>query len=181
MGDRTHLSTWISADAKQRFTAAADRQGLSASAFLKRLIDQALAAGGTDEEALSKPVEVRDARITIRLVPEDQVLLRERAAARSMPAATYVSALVRIHLRRVAPLPDRECMALRSTVNELAALGRNLNVMTRLMHQDARRPGPGRNEVYAMLRICEGLRDHVRELIKANLVSWEIGRDTTGR
>jgi hypothetical protein len=26
-----------------------------------------------------------------------------------------------------------------------------------------------------MLRICEALRDHVRALIKANLVSWEAG------
>jgi len=41
-------------------------------------------------------------------------------------AATYVSVLVRAHLRQLAPLPDRELSALRSTVNELAALGRNL-------------------------------------------------------
>jgi hypothetical protein len=26
-----------------------------------------------------------------------------------------------------------------------------------------------------MLRICEALRDHVRALIKGNLISWDIG------
>jgi hypothetical protein len=26
-----------------------------------------------------------------------------------------------------------------------------------------------------MLKICEGLRHRFRELIKANLVSWEVG------
>jgi hypothetical protein len=26
-----------------------------------------------------------------------------------------------------------------------------------------------------MLRVCEGLRDHFRALIKANLISWEVG------
>jgi len=121
------------------------------------------------------PVRGRDARVTVRLVADDRALLRERAAARTIPAATYVSALVRAHLRHVAPLPDRELAALRSAVNELAALGRNLNTMTRLLHQDTRQTGPGRQEVQAMMRICEGLRDHFRSVVKANLVSWEVG------
>ena len=92
-----------------------------------------------------------------------------------MAAATYVSVLVRSHLRRVAPLPDRELSSLQVAVRELAALGRNLNTMARLLHQDARQAVPGRQDVLAMLRICEALRDHVRALIKANLISWDIG------
>jgi predicted DNA binding CopG/RHH family protein len=51
--------------------------------------------------------EPRGARLTIRLVPEDRLLLCERAAARGMPAATYVSSLVRAHLRTLAPCPRR--------------------------------------------------------------------------
>ena len=94
----THLSTWVSADFKQRFTDEAAREGLSA--FLKRLVERALA--GTESEFVvvraSIPI-ARDARITIRLVPEDRLLLRECAAARGMPAASYVSTLVRAHLR----------------------------------------------------------------------------------
>jgi hypothetical protein len=74
-------------------------------------------------------------------------------------AATYVSVLVRAHLRQLAPLPDRELSALRSTVNELAALGRNLNTMARLLQQDSRAVVPGRNEVLSMVKICEVLRD----------------------
>ena len=175
MAGSTHVSTWVSAETKQRFASAAARQGLSESALLKRLIEQMLAVGAGDEAVLPSPLPVRDARVTIRLVGNDQALLRERAAARTMPAATYVSALVRAHLRQVAPLPDRELAALRATVNELAAVGRNINTMARLLHQDSRQPGPGRVEARMMLRICEALRDHVRDLIKANLVSWEVG------
>ena len=92
-----------------------------------------------------------------------------------MPAATYVSMLVRAHLRQLAPLPDRELSALRSAVNELAVLGRNLNTIARSFQQDRREVAPGRSEVYAMLKVCEGLRDHFRALIKANLVSWDVG------
>jgi hypothetical protein len=177
----THLSTWVSAETKQRFASAAARQGLSESALLKRLIEQMLAIGAGDVEAPPAPEPLRDARVTIRLVADDQALLRERAAARTMPAATYVSSLVRAHLRQVAPLPDRELAALRATVNQLGAVGRNLNTMTRLLHHDSRQAGPGREEARLMLRICEALRDHVRALIKANLVSWEVGHAEQSR
>ena len=171
-----HLSTWISSEMKQRFANAAARQSLSESALLKRLVEQMLANASSDD--LAEPVapsDSRDARLTVRLVPEDRALLRERAAARTMHAATYVSALVRSHLRRVAPLPDRELSSLQASVRELAAIGRNLNTMARLLQQGARQAVPGLQEVQAMLRVCEALRDHFRALIKANLISWNIG------
>ena len=176
MAGSTHLSTWISAEAKQRFAAAAARQGLSESALLKRLVEQMLASAGTDD--LSDPiapVDLRDARVTVRLVPEDRALLRERAAARTMPAATYVSVLVRAHLRGLRPLPDRELSSLQASIRELAAIGRHLNAMARLLAQDTRQAAPGRREVEAMFKVATGLRDHFHALIKANRVSWEIG------
>jgi hypothetical protein len=171
-----HLSTWISGETKQRFANTAARQSLSESALLKRLVEQMLASAPSDD--LGEPVapsDPRGARLTVRLVPEDRALLRERAAARTMHAATYVSVLVRSHLRRVAPLPDRELSSLQTSVRELTAIGRNLNVMARLLQQDARQAVPGRQEVQAMLQVCEALRDHFRTLIKANLISWDIG------
>ncbi|MGH8211533.1 MAG: plasmid mobilization protein [Steroidobacteraceae bacterium] len=171
-----HLSTWISCETKQRFATAAARQSLSESALLKRLVEHMLASAPSDDHAEPiAPSDRRDARLTVRLVPEDRALLRERAAARTMHAATYVSALVRSHLRRVAPLPDRELSSLQASVTELAAMGRNLNAMARLLQQDARQAAPGLQEVQAMLRVCEALRDHFRALINANLISWDIG------
>lgn len=182
MTGNTHLSTWISNEANQRFATAAARQSLSESALLKRLVEQMLAS--TEIDDVAKPLatpDPRDARLTVRLVPEDRALLRERAAARTLPAATYISVLVRSHLRRLAPLPDRELSSLQAAVRELAAIGRNLNMMARLLHQDVRQAAPGQQEVLAMLRICEALRDHVRALIKANLISWDIGHAEQGR
>jgi hypothetical protein len=35
--------------------------------------------------------------------------------------------------------------------------------------------GPGREELKTMLRVCEALRDHVKALIRSNLISWEQG------
>lgn len=175
MTGSTHLSTWVDADTKLRFGNAAARQGLSESALLKRLVGQMLASVPEETLAPISSVDLRDARVTVRLVPEDRMLLRERAVARNMPAATYVSVLVRAHLRQLAALPDRELAALRSCVIELAVIGRYLNTIARLLQQDRREVVPGRKEVFAMLRVCDVLHDRVRELIRVNLVSWEVG------
>jgi hypothetical protein len=175
MTGSAHLSTWVDAETKLRFGNAAARQGLSQSALLKRLVGQMLASVPEETLAPISAVDLRDARVTVRLVPADRTLLRERAVARNMPAATYVSVLVRAHLRQLAALPDRELAALRSCMNELAAIGRNLNTIARLLQQDRREAVPGRNEAFAMLRVCDALHDRVRDLIRANLVSWEVG------
>jgi predicted DNA binding CopG/RHH family protein len=107
MTGSTHLSTWVSNEAKQRFATAAARQSLSESALLKRLVEQMLATAEIDDIAkLNARPDPRDARLTVRLVSEDRALLRERAAARTMPPATYVSVLLRSHLRRLVPLPS---------------------------------------------------------------------------
>jgi hypothetical protein len=34
---------------------------------------------------------------------------------------------------------------------------------------------PGREEFRAILKICEALRDHTKDLIKANTASWASG------
>jgi predicted DNA binding CopG/RHH family protein len=176
----TRLSTWLSVDAKARFSAAAARQDLSESALLKRLVEQMLSV--TPDESTSNPTvqsEPRGARLTVRLVPEDRLLLSARAAARGMPAATYVSSLVRAHLRMLAPLPREELAELRRSIAELSAVGRSLNRIARALNQGARVAAPGRNEALAMIRVAEGLRDHFRRLLKANIESWQHGHAET--
>jgi hypothetical protein len=103
------------------------------------------------------------------------MLLRARAAARGMAPATYLSVLTRAHLRSLAPLPKEELLALKRSVSELGSMGRILNQIARVANQGDRVAGPGREDLRAMLRICEALRDHVKGLIAANLKSWQRG------
>jgi hypothetical protein len=139
------------------------------------LVLQLLATATEDPVPLAAPDPARDARITVRLVHEDRALLQERAAARAMAASTYISALVRAHLRSLAPLPDRELSALKTMTAELAALGRNLSTTAGLLGGPDHGSGPTREDLFAIVRACEALRDHTRGLIKANLVSWQQG------
>jgi hypothetical protein len=175
MGISAHLSTWITTEAKQRFSAAASHLGLSESALLRRLVLQLLATATETPAPLFAPDRGREARITVRLAAEDRALLRERAAARAMPASTYVSALVRAHLRSLTPLPDRELSALKAMTAELAALGRSLTTTAGLLRGPDQGSGATREDLFAIVRACEALRDHTRGLMKANLISWQQG------
>ncbi|HEX3912962.1 MAG TPA: plasmid mobilization relaxosome protein MobC [Steroidobacteraceae bacterium] len=113
--------------------------------------------------------------MTVRIRPDDQLLLRERAAARGVAAATYLSVLTRSHPRSLAPLPKAEWLILEKIVNELSKLGRNINQITRAANRGDRVSDPESAQFRAMLRICDAMRVHTKGLLQANAKSWEQG------
>jgi hypothetical protein len=175
------LQCRVSPETKERLRAVAEQQQVTESVLLKRLVESALFALGTPTTQVVEPIEsvARDARVFVRLRPEDHVLLRERAASRDMARATYASMVLRTHLRNVAPVPDRELLELKRSVAELGAIGRNLNQIARVANQSGRLAGPSSQELLALLRACAGLRDYVKNLIRANIASWETGHAET--
>jgi hypothetical protein len=159
---------------KLRLRAIAVQQGLTESAVLKRLVIGVMGmAPASDVRVLAVAPIGRRARVYVRLRPGDHALLRERAAARGLASATYVSMLVRAHLRRVSPLPDRELAELRHAAGAVGAVGRNLNQIARVAHQTGRLEGLTTGDLRAMLAAFEGLRAHFKALIEANVASWE--------
>jgi len=171
------IAARVPADTKARLKALAAGRGISESALLKDLLELTLGGSVMPEPDGAEPVARagRRARLYVRLPPDDQLLLRERAAARRMAAATYVSVLVRAHLRQLTPLPVEELRALNRVVADLGAIGRNLHQMARATQQAAPAAETRRIDVMAMIRVCEALRDHVKALLKANAVSWRVG------
>jgi Bacterial mobilisation protein (MobC) len=159
-----------------RLHAIAEQRGVSESALLKKFVDVALLQSvGTPDSKIARQVDAipRNARLFVRLRPDDHVLLRERAATRGMAAATYASIVLRTHLRGVARIPDREFAELKRSVGELGAIGRNLIQIARVANATGQVTGPNRQDLQAILRACTGLRDHVKDLIRANASSWE--------
>ena len=131
--DSKHLMTWVPRDVKERFGAWARAQGMSESALLKRLVLTLMPAERTMEDVVAAPEPLApNGRLSIRLRADDLILLRDRAESRGMPAATYISFVVRSHLRRVTPIPDRELQALKHAIGEISAIGRNLNQIARV-------------------------------------------------
>jgi hypothetical protein len=178
----------VTAETKRDVAAAAQRKMLTEAAWLKRLVSREVRAvrGSTATLTPDKEGARRhggrhpsscDRPVFVRLRPDDRLLLDARAEARGMRPATYVAVLTRSHLRQLAPLPKDELLALKRSIGELAAIGRNINQITKVANEGGRLPGSAREEFRAMLKVCEALRDNTKALLKANLTSWESGRD----
>jgi len=183
------LKAHVSPEIKLQAKSVADREFLSEAAWLKRLILREIracdGANGDGREPYRADgfrrsgIEVRghgDGKpMLVRIRTEDRLLLDARAEARGMRPATYVSVLIRAHLRHLAPLPKGELLALKRSIGELASIGRNINQIAKAANESGRAPGSVREECRAMLRICEALRDNTKALLKANVTSWETG------
>lgn len=181
--------TRVTPESKHALRNVAERELLSEAAWLKRLIVRELracrAAGG-DTLAPSPPRETRQPSsgtetgapgksLFIRLRREDRLMLDARAEERGMRPATYASVLLRAHLRRHTPLPKEELLALKRSIVELAAIGRNINQIGKAANQGARLPSSAHEDFRAMLTICEALRDNTKALLKANELAWSAG------
>jgi hypothetical protein len=190
----THIiKTRVSPDVKVRVGEAAQRQLLTESLWLRRVVDAALSSAPATESELRQravsgsldgrirpgrePSHGGRTRLYTRLRHDDWLILRERAEARGMPAATYVAALLRAHLRTLAPLPQAELATLKACIAALGAIGRNLNQIARVAHQTGHTAEPLRNQLELMLKVCTAMREQIKVLVKANTKAWESGYD----
>ena len=173
---RQQIAAWATPERKNQFAALAASHGLSESKMLGLLIESVLASNSTDTRSEVDAPQYGDRdRITIRLRPGDGALLRSRAHARDMSYSTYAAALIRAHVRASPPMP----------VSELAKLDRNLAEVTaiaRAMRQIAQAGWEGRDmnaslrmQLSGVLQAVEDLRQTLRELVRANVISWESG------
>jgi hypothetical protein len=180
MTDHALIACRVTLETKARVRRLAQRDGITESALIKQLLDVVLRSSGLDEPALGLPDKVnRQGRLYLRMEAQDLRLLQARSEARGMAPATYAALALRSHLRGGTPLPKAEYMALRQAIDQLTALGRSLNQIGRVLNQGGGPALPGRQEVAAMLKVAEALRDHFRALLDANQRSWEDGRANT--
>jgi len=168
-------------ETKVRVRQLAEREGITESTLLRQLLEVVLRTAGLGEPPLiAWAVKVnRDARIDVRLEREDWRLLKERARARGLASATYLSYLTRSHLRGAAPLPNAEYTLVKQSVEQLSAVGRNLNQIARAMKHGDRSAGPGQADIDAMLKTTGELGQHFRALLEANSRSWRAEHAAT--
>jgi uncharacterized protein (DUF1778 family) len=170
MANEVFVQCRVSQETKSLLQTAAAQKGVSESVLLRQLLETVLGiTSSSGFSVVTSPSEASGAaRLYIRRRPDDRALLAERAARRGLHSATYVSVLVRSHLRHLAPLPKEELASLKRSVAELGAIGRSLNQIARAANQGAKVGSAGSEGLRAMLKVAEGLRDHVKALIKAN-------------
>jgi hypothetical protein len=189
MGCTEFLKARVPPEIKRQAKAIAERDLLTEAAWLKRLVIREIRAcdsANDDGGALHRENDTHCTRVArgpkvpckpvyVRFRDEDRLLLDARAAARGLRPATYVSVLVRSHLRSLTPLPKDEYLALKRSIAVLASIGRNINQIAKVANQGSRIPDSVGAEFRAMLKICVALRDNTKSLLKANETSWETG------
>ncbi len=111
-------------ETKSSLHRLASQKGPTESALVRQLIETVVGVASPTAAIVSPYREPRGARLYVRLRSDDRVLLSDRAAQRGLPFATYVSVLVRSHLRQLSPLPKDELAALKRSVAELGVIGR---------------------------------------------------------
>ncbi len=185
MANAHFLKTTVSKETKQRVQELAEQQLLNESIWLRRVVAAALdgpegqsrrpsTSPPRDVDVLADSADRLTGRVCLRLRREDQLLLRERSAARGLASSTYVAVLVRAHLRDLTPLPREEIKALKHSVAELSAIGRNLNQLARAANQ-GQRITVSDGSLMQILKACQALLNHTKGLIRANEESWEVG------
>jgi hypothetical protein len=169
----------VSQATKAALRAAAERQQLTESALLKRMLvlmlQTASAAVAGDAGYATDDRTARQSRLYVRLTRGDRQLLQARSAARCLAPATYASVLLRAHLRALTPLPDAELQAIRQATRELAAIGRNLNLIAHATHRGVAGAGVSQGSLLSLLKACEALSEHIRGYVSTNLASWGSG------
>ncbi len=169
---RSSITAWSDSEKKARFAALAASRGLSQSKLLGLVIDAVLARNPVDPGAEKNSGRAaRGDRVSLRLRPGDGMLLRQRAQARGMKYSTYAAALIRAHVRASPPIPVQELAQLERGLAEVSALAADLRLLGRPMQGEAN-PKLG-IELSAIVPVVERLLRQMRELVRANVLSWE--------
>jgi len=168
------ISFRVNSETKALLRRMALRDGLTDSAFVKRLLDGAISRTAPFDAPVAPVSERlgRDTRLHVCITADDWQRLAERARARGMATATYAAFVIRAHLRHAAPIPQTEYLVLKEAILELTAIGRNLNQIARAVNAGEKACLPGRAEVRAMVRVAQGLRRSFKALLEANERTW---------
>jgi len=167
------IAAWASAEVKARFCALAANRGLSESKLLGLIIDAVLSRNPIDAGAEQQGGKAgKSDHISVRLRPGDGTRQRERARARGMNYTTYAAVLIRSHLFRNPPMPFGELSRLENGLAQVSAIAGSLRQIARAVREEELDPQLG-SQVGAVLPAVEGLWQQMRELVKANLLSWE--------
>jgi len=165
---RQQIAAWAAPEQKARFAALAASRGLSQSRLLGLVVDAVLARNPIHRIGEEQPGRAgRGDRVSLRLRAGDGNLLRQRAQARGMKYTTYGAALIRAHLRASPPMPLGELAKLEQSLAAATVIAESLDQIARAVMQERD------FELSAIVPAVEGLWQQMRELVKANVLSWE--------
>lgn len=149
----------------------------SENAYMLHLLDQ---VESTQEQPTVQRCDVDDTdravkRLTVRVPHIIEQAIEERAKRKGMTKARWVSALVQSHLLCDPVMTDAELAVLEANRRELVAIGRNVNQMTKSLHEHAHDTELVRLKLLAELsEVIQRNREAIRALARASHNAWEV-------
>jgi hypothetical protein len=171
---RSSITAWPGPEKKARFAALAASRGLSESKLLGLVIDGLLARNPVDTNADQQRGRAgKSDHISVRLRPGDGARLRKRARARGINYTTYAAVLIRSHLVTNPPMPLKELSRLEGGLAEVSSIAGSLRHIAQVVRDKEALDPELPSQLAAVLRAVEGLWQQMREVVKANVLSWE--------
>lgn len=162
----------ITPEQKEVWQTFCKDRGISESDMLGLLIERVTAGQViNDSKGLEEP---RTGKVTIRLSPDDVQRMTARAKAEGFPSrTTWLTNLAMATLSKEPVLTDAEINSLRESNRELAAIGRNLNQIARVLNVEFRESDRlNREAIEALSSRIEEHKDMVAQLLDRNLNRW---------
>lgn len=133
------LKTTCDGTTKAAFIGLAEREGMSESALLRKIVGHVIAANPSAKRSrTAKPAEPVSDRVHVRLTTTERKAAQRLADAEGRTLAQWVRALVRRSTRTAVPFNASELEGLREVLAIVGPLARNLNVITRELHRSGR-------------------------------------------
>lgn len=164
----------VTKEQKEAWQAFCHAQGVSESDMLGLMIQKVTA--GAIAFDLKGLKENKTDKLTIRLIARDKDRITERAKAEGFTSRTaWLTAVAMANLNREPVLTESEIQALRTSNRELAAIGRNLNQIAKVLNTEFRESDKlNRQAVIALSEKIDSHREQIADLLKRNLNKWGI-------
>ncbi|MBM7073680.1 plasmid mobilization relaxosome protein MobC [Shewanella sp. 202IG2-18] len=169
------VKTQLSEEDKQKWQQFCQANGMTESAMMRFMMSQVLPDIASNDEFH----EAKSNKITIRLSEHEMQKLTTQAVEEGYIYRTsWATACVMANLTRIPVLTEGEIKALRESNRQLAAVGRNLNQIARVLNIDYRYSDKFTREMIQVLDAkFEKHKVMVNDLINKNCKRWELESD----
>ncbi|MDP2027885.1 plasmid mobilization relaxosome protein MobC [Sulfuriferula sp.] len=174
------LKTLVEPETKTRFRRKAKTRGLSESELLRALVLAELGQNGDAGQPVEPCMaseEINTERMTLRMPGYLRKATKTKAKSKGMTPSRYVAALVQSNYTGKPVLTDDELTALRVNIRELAAIGRNINQIARVLNASFHEKDLVQLDALADLgKLIERNRAVTQSFINASQNAWESGQ-----
>ncbi len=171
------VKTYIPPELADRLRAAAERESLSDSSFVKLMIETVV---GSEEGKPPRPTKARrEGKVTVRLGQEVRRALEREAKSQHVPVSTWASRLLTARVRSAPQPVAGERKIIQAAFRQLRGMATNLNQMATVMNRGVFTGdsyAPTKEELQAMRREVQALRSELAKYAGGRF-AFQIGGD----